>query len=56
MVARGAPGPMVEFALGQFLAARRGEFAATDPALEELLGRPAISLRTVLGQVVAQAA
>ena len=38
--------------LGMFLASRRGEFAATDPTLEQLLGRPAQSLRSVLSEVV----
>lgn len=39
--------------LSMFLAARREEFAATDSNLEELLGRPAPSLRSVLEGVVA---
>jgi hypothetical protein len=34
--------------LGLFLASRRGEFAAVDPALESLLGRPPVSMRDVL--------
>jgi hypothetical protein len=37
--------------LGMFLASRRGEFAATDPTLEQLLGRPVRSIRSVLGEV-----
>ena len=31
-----------------FRAARRGDFAATDPALETLLGRPPRTMREVL--------
>ncbi|WP_026931312.1 NAD(P)H-binding protein [Glycomyces tenuis] len=47
-VAGGLPAPAAEFALGMFRAARRGEFAVTDPALETVLGRPATSARSVL--------
>lgn len=38
----------------EFRAARAGQFAGTDPALENLLGRPAISARAVLSSFVAQ--
>lgn len=34
--------------LGLFLASRQGEFAAVDPTLERLLGRPPVSMRDVL--------
>jgi len=34
--------------LGMFLASRRGEFATTDPALEDLLGRTPRPVRDVL--------
>jgi NAD(P)H dehydrogenase (quinone) len=47
-VEAGMPAPAAEFTLGMFRAARRGEFAVTDPTLEKLLGRPAISARTIL--------
>lgn len=47
-VERGLPPAAAEFALGMFRAARRGEFAVTDPTLERLLGRPATDVRTVL--------
>ncbi len=47
-IARGVPAPAAEFVLGMFQAARRGEFAHTDPALEDLLGRPSVAVRTVL--------
>lgn len=54
LVAQGIPSEAAEFSLGIFRASRRGEFAATDPALEELLGRPATPLRSVLEQTCAE--
>jgi uncharacterized protein YbjT (DUF2867 family) len=53
MVARGVPEGRATLLLGMFLASRRGEFAATDPALEALLGRPATSLGEFLGHRLA---
>ncbi|GAA1871475.1 NAD(P)H-binding protein [Pseudonocardia ailaonensis] len=47
-VANGMPPFAADFTLGMFRAARRGEFAATDPALETVLGHPAVPVRTVL--------
>ncbi|WP_214403780.1 hypothetical protein [Pseudonocardia lacus] len=41
------PADAAEFTLGMFRAARRGEFAVTDPTLEAVLGRPATSVRSV---------
>lgn len=52
-IERGLPTPAADFTLGMFRAARRGEFAVTDPTLEELIGRPAISTRTIVGGLVA---
>jgi NAD(P)H dehydrogenase (quinone) len=52
VVAQGMPGAAAEFTLGMFRAARAGQFAVTGPALENLLGRPAISVRAVLEDVV----
>ncbi|WP_299812020.1 NAD(P)H-binding protein [uncultured Roseibium sp.] len=46
--ARGMPERAVEIMMGYFRAARAGEFAATDPMLERLIGRPAASMRTFL--------
>ncbi len=46
----GVPAPRADLLLGLFVASRRGEFAAIDPALEQLLGRPPISVREVLTQ------
>jgi NAD(P)H dehydrogenase (quinone) len=47
-VDRGMPADAADFTLGMFRAARRGEFAVTDPTLETVLGRPAVSVRTAL--------
>ena len=52
LVARGVPADRADFMLGLFRAARRGEFAATDPTLGTLLGRPVTPLRTVLEAAV----
>ncbi|MGX5656595.1 NmrA family NAD(P)-binding protein [Geodermatophilus nigrescens] len=52
-VAGGMPPPAADFTLGMYRAARRGEFAAPDPALEDLLGRPATPVCAVLGELVA---
>jgi NAD(P)H dehydrogenase (quinone) len=49
LVGHGVPASQAEMLLGMFRAARRGEFAATGPDLEELLGRPATPLRSILG-------
>ncbi len=44
MTARGTPKPVVDIALGLYVASRNGEFATVDPALEQLLcRRPAIA-------------
>ncbi len=48
MVNGGLPPPVVDFMFGQYLAARAGEFAVTDPTLVDLLGHPATPLRTTL--------
>jgi NAD(P)H dehydrogenase (quinone) len=53
LVGRGVPEAQARMLMGMFLASRRAEFAATDPTLEQLLGRPPQSIRTVLGNVVA---
>lgn len=52
LIGRGVPEGQARLLLSMFLASRRGEFAATDPMLEQLLGRPAQSIRTVLNGVV----
>lgn len=38
-VGHGLPAPLAEFTLGMFRAARRGEFAVTDPTLGRVIGR-----------------
>lgn len=52
LIGHGVPEGQARMLLGMFLASRRGEFAATDPTLEQLLGRPAQTIRTVLDGVV----
>ncbi|TDD60564.1 SDR family NAD(P)-dependent oxidoreductase [Kribbella antibiotica] len=47
-LARGLPSFVVDLTLGIFQASRRGEFAAVDPALGEILGRRPTDLRAVL--------
>jgi NAD(P)H dehydrogenase (quinone) len=49
-VARGAPAPMAELLLGMYRAARRGDFAVTDPTLGMLLGRRPQTMRDVLAR------
>lgn len=49
LTAHGVPAGQAAMLLGMFRAARRGEFAATGSDLEELLGRPATPLRSILG-------
>lgn len=49
LVARGTPEGHANFALEIFTASRRGEFAAVDPALGQLLGRTPATFRDVGG-------
>ena len=48
LAARGAPARAADIALGFYAASRRGEFAAVDPTLERLLGRPPIDVHNLL--------
>jgi NAD(P)H dehydrogenase (quinone) len=48
LIAQGMPEQFASFALEIFTASRRGEFAAVDPALKELLGREPTHFRDVL--------
>ena len=48
VVAQGRPSAMAELLLGTYKASRRGDFAAVDPTLEQLLGRRPITMRDVL--------
>ena len=52
LVSHGVPEPQADMFLGLFLASRQGEFAAVDPTLEGLLGRPPMSMRDVLAASV----
>jgi len=47
-VGRGMPAAAADFTLGMYRAARRGEFAVTDPTLQTLLGRRPLTVRTAL--------
>lgn len=47
-IAGGTPAMYADMLLGTFQAARRGDFAAVDPTLGTLLGRPPRTLRDVL--------
>jgi uncharacterized protein YbjT (DUF2867 family) len=48
MIGSGTPEPAARLMLGMFEAARRGDFATTDPTLGELIGRPPQTIRTLL--------
>ncbi|WP_406064871.1 NAD(P)H-binding protein [Micromonospora sp. NBC_00860] len=52
-VAGGMPAAAADFTLGLYRAARRGEFAVTDPTLQALIGRRPTSARSVLEAIVA---
>ena len=47
LVDRGTPEPFARLFLNSFRAARRGEFAVTDPTLQRLIGRPPTTVRDV---------
>lgn len=53
MGARGAPDRASSMVLGLYIASRRGEFAAVDPTLEQLLGRRPISMRDLIAHKAA---
>jgi uncharacterized protein YbjT (DUF2867 family) len=53
-VEHGMPAGAAEFTLGIFRAARRGEFAVTDPTLENVIGHPAVRVRAALERMVAE--
>lgn len=48
MTDSGTPEPAARLLLGMFQAARRGDFATTDPALGELIGRQPRTIRATL--------
>ena len=47
-LAQGGPAPFVDIMLGTYRAMRRGDFAAVDPTLGQLLGRRPHSMRDLL--------
>lgn len=51
-IEQGMPEAAAGFTLGLFRAAREGEFAVTDPTLEEILGRPAVSARSAIEEML----
>jgi len=51
-IAAGMPAIYADMLLGTFRAARHGDFAATDPALDALLGRAPKTIRDVLSEGV----
>jgi len=46
----GVPEPVADMLLGLFAASRAGAFAAVEPTLEQLLGRPPLTVREVLAK------
>jgi NAD(P)H dehydrogenase (quinone) len=48
LTGHGVPAAQANMLLGMFHASRRGEFAVTDPALENLLGHPATLVSSIL--------
>lgn len=53
LVSYGVPEEQIAVLLGLFAASRQGEFAAVDPTLERLLGRPPMTMRDVLANHIA---
>ncbi|MGI5337590.1 NAD(P)H-binding protein [Streptomyces sp. CA-181903] len=51
-VAGGMPRPAAEFALTMFAASRAGEFEATDPTLEAVIGHPPKTVEEVLREIL----
>jgi uncharacterized protein YbjT (DUF2867 family) len=52
LVGHGAPEAAADMLVGMFAASRRGDFAAVDPTLPRLLGRPATPLNEILAAAV----
>ena len=50
LVAHGVPGPAADMLIGLFAASRQGAFVTVEPTLEELLGRPPLTVREVLAK------
>lgn len=54
LAARGLPAGASTHLLGMYRASRAGEFAKVNPALEALLGRPPMTMRTLLEEKIQQ--
>ena len=52
LISHGVPAEYADLLVGMFAASRRGAFAAVDPTLGRLLGRPPVSLADFLGQAM----
>jgi NAD(P)H dehydrogenase (quinone) len=52
MTARGAPASAADTIVGFFIASRNGEFATVDPTLEQLLGRPPLTMQEVMAKKI----
>ncbi len=55
MTERGVPPRSLNFALGLYLASRRGEFASVDPTLEQLLRRPPTKMQDLIAETIGRA-
>lgn len=56
MLDRHLPDSVVELMLGYYIASRNGEFAATAPTLEQLIGRKPMGMSQIIAEHVANAA
>jgi uncharacterized protein YbjT (DUF2867 family) len=52
LLSHGAPRVVADMLVGMFAASRQGEFAAVDPTLKHLLGRPSMTARDVLAETI----
>ncbi len=50
IAARGTPAHVTAIVMGLYIAARNGEFAAIDPTLQTLLGRPLLTMRELMAK------
>ncbi|MFB5760634.1 SDR family oxidoreductase [Paenibacillus medicaginis] len=54
MLSQGVPEASINMRLGVFRASRQGDFSEVDPSLANLIGRPPMSLREVLRELISQ--
>lgn len=52
IAARGTPANGIDTIMGLYIGARNGEWATIDPTLEQLLGRPPITMRKLISEKV----